>query len=329
MKITAMVGNPPYNEYEVTGSHVNSTKCLYYRFMGLGISNYECLIVPSRWISDIPKGISADWLYKFRTRKDIKVLIDYKEAGQIFDGVGINGGICIYLLEDKYIDLTERKYITDKETQNWIGKLVIKDDIILRDYYSYDIVSKIDTEKVETLDSRISGTNPFMKDRAPQCAFSTTWTGYKDHKDEKYNIKCYGKKIQNGYGWVSREQIEINEGLIDKHKILLDNVQPTDSRVIMDPLYAEPGSCCLSSWQVLECNRYEEAQHIIKYLKSKLVRFLIQCIKNTPHASRGVYKLVPIPYNIDWNEDVDTQLYKRYNLTEQEVSYIENKIQEI
>lgn len=326
MRIHVVMGNPPYNEYEVTDGHVSSTQCIYYRFMGLGISDYESLIVPARWISDIPKGIHPDWLYRFRTRKDIEYLVDYKKSGQIFDNVDIKGGVCYYLLNKEFIGITHRKTIDQEGIHEWDAKLCIKDDIAFRDYMAYDIVSKIDTDRVETLDSRISGTNPFMKDRAPKCKFSTNWDGYKIHKDEVYNIKCFGKKIDGGFGWVSREQLDIGKELVDKHKLLLDNVTPLDDRVITEPIYAEPGSVCLNSWHVLTCSSKEEADHFKKYLMSKTVRYLISCIKNTVHASKSVYRLVPIPYDIDWDSDIDEQLYKIYNLSKEEIDYINRRI---
>ena len=93
MNIHVTIGNPPYNEYKVTDGHVSNTQCIYYKFMGLSISNYESLIVPARWISDISKGIHPDWLYRFRTRKDIEYLVDYKRSRQVFDNVDINGGV--------------------------------------------------------------------------------------------------------------------------------------------------------------------------------------------------------------------------------------------
>lgn len=59
---------------------------------------------------------------------------------------------------------------------------------------------------------------------------------------------------------------------------------------------------------------------------SKTVRYLISCIKNTVHASKSVYRLVPIPYDIDWDSDIDEQLYKRYNFSKEEIDYINRRI---
>jgi hypothetical protein len=78
----------------------------------------------------------------------------------------------------------------------------------------------------------------------------------------------------------------------------------------------------------------EKCLNCIKYLKTKVLRFLVSCVKSTQHSSREVYKLVPVENfsdssDINWNlsiSQIDAQLYKKYNLTDAEIEYIENSI---
>ena len=72
----------------------------------------------------------------------------------------------------------------------------------------------------------------------------------------------------------------------------------------------------------------------IKYIKSRTLRFLVNCIKSTQHSTKEVYKLVPLQdfsehSDIDWSQsisNIDQQLYKKYKLTEEEIAYIEKTI---
>lgn len=64
------------------------------------------------------------------------------------------------------------------------------------------------------------------------------------------------------------------------------------------------------------------------------MRFLVKAVKSTQHATRQVYKYVPLQdftaqSDIDWSQsiaNIDQQLYKKYSLTKEEIDYIEKTI---
>ncbi len=72
----------------------------------------------------------------------------------------------------------------------------------------------------------------------------------------------------------------------------------------------------------------------IKYIQSKFLRFLVSIKKNTQHSFAQVYQLVPLQdftdkSDIDWSQsvaDIDRQLYRKYNLTDDEIAFIESMI---
>ncbi len=74
--------------------------------------------------------------------------------------------------------------------------------------------------------------------------------------------------------------------------------------------------------------------NIIKYLKTKFLRFLVLLKKNTQHATSKVYAFVPIQNftskgDIDWSKsipEINQQLYVKYNLTDEEITFIEKMI---
>jgi predicted phosphoadenosine phosphosulfate sulfurtransferase len=68
-------------------------------------------------------------------------------------------------------------------------------------------------------------------------------------------------------------------------------------------------------------------------MQTNLYKFMISQIKKTQNAARGVYKFVPMfdftdNKLIDWTADLDklnNKLYKLYNLSSDEIKYIEEK----
>lgn len=80
-----------------------------------------------------------------------------------------------------------------------------------------------------------------------------------------------------------------------------------------------------------------EAENVTKYIKTKFFRALVGILKVTQDSPNRVYGLVPIQdftnsSDIDWSKsvgDINNQLYTKYNLTESERHFINDKVQEM
>ena len=71
-------------------------------------------------------------------------------------------------------------------------------------------------------------------------------------------------------------------------------------------------------------NNSKEAMNIISYIQTKFFHFTLTLKKNTQHATKGAYEFVPIQnFDESWT---DKKLYKKYNLTNDEIDYIETMI---
>jgi len=98
---------------------------------------------------------------------------------------------------------------------------------------------------------------------------------------------------------------------------------------------AEPLSACTDSLiPVGKFSTKAEAESVLKYMKTKFLRFMVGILKVSQNIYQNVYKLVPMQdfsskSDIDWSlpvSDIDKQLYKKYSLTEEETQYIEDII---
>ena len=59
-------------------------------------------------------------------------------------------------------------------------------------------------------------------------------------------------------------------------------------------------------------------------MKTKFFRFLVALLKPTQNISKSVFRYVPIlDLSKEWTDDM---LYKRYNLNEEEINFIESMV---
>lgn len=67
-----------------------------------------------------------------------------------------------------------------------------------------------------------------------------------------------------------------------------------------------------------------EAKNFISYLKTKFFRALVSAMKITQHAQTSVYHFVPMQdFTHSWT---DADLFKKYDLSPDEVKYVESMI---
>ena len=105
----------------------------------------------------------------------------------------------------------------------------------------------------------------------------------------------------------------------------------------MNTFIGLPKTICTESYMVigadLDLNK-TSANNISKYFTTKFTRFMHSISKASQDATSKTYKFVPLQNftsksDIDWNksiEEIDKQLYKKYNLEKEEINFIEDMI---
>lgn len=81
----------------------------------------------------------------------------------------------------------------------------------------------------------------------------------------------------------------------------------------------------------------DENENALKYIKSKFARTMLGVIKITQDLTPTKWKYVPLQNftsssDIDWSQsiaNIDKQLYKKYNLSDEEINFIENNVKEM
>ena len=94
-----------------------------------------------------------------------------------------------------------------------------------------------------------------------------------------------------------------------------------------EPIIATPQMACTETFiQIGAFKTEQEAKNCLSYMKTKLFRLLVGIRKQDQGASRSIYKLVPMQdFSESWNDD---KLYRKYKLSEEEIRYINENIEE-
>ena len=86
-----------------------------------------------------------------------------------------------------------------------------------------------------------------------------------------------------------------------------------------------PGEVCTASYICAGAfDSLCEANNLLGYLSTKFVRFLLLQTLSSMHITKGSFAFVPLQ---DWSKPwTDAELYKKYNLSKDEIDYIESMI---
>lgn len=79
------------------------------------------------------------------------------------------------------------------------------------------------------------------------------------------------------------------------------------------------------------------ASALKKYISTKFARTLLGILKVTQNGNKPVWKMIPLQNftsssDIDWLQsiaNIDKQLYKKYNLSDEEIHFIETTVKEM
>ena len=106
---------------------------------------------------------------------------------------------------------------------------------------------------------------------------------------------------------------------------------------IPTPILGTPIQICTETYlRIGSFDTEYEARSFLSYLKTKFFRAMVGILKTTQHSTT-TYKNVPLQdftssSDIDWNKsihEIDLQLYKKYNLSDEEIDFIETRVREM
>jgi site-specific DNA-methyltransferase (adenine-specific) len=318
MQFDVVIGNPPYQLDD--GGYGASAAPIYHLFVEKAIQldpRFAVFVTPSRWMTG-GKGLD-----KFRDKmlndRRLKKIVDFPKLYEGFPGVKIRGGISYFLWERDYNGPCEYQTIWNGAPT---GPAVKRDldtfDVLVRRNEAISILEKVKAMGEPPLSERISSRKPF--------GHPTNFHGKPTKEGLEDPILLYGSQKKS---WIERNMISVNQDLISKWKVLMTAVQGTSAAVetkfLSRPIVAPPDTACSETYLVAgSFDTEEEASNLATYLETRFLRFLVSLRKAAQHATRDVYAFVPdISLSQSWNDEI---LYKRYELEEADIRFIESQV---
>lgn len=324
MKFDVIISNPPYQlKVNDSGKGLGAIPIYNKFFEQVKKLNprYITMIIPDRWFAG---GVGLeDFRKNMLNDKHISKIVDYSNANDCFPGVDLNGGVCYFLYDSaehtlcEYTNINNGKETTSKRKLNEF-------DIFIRSNEALSIVDKVLAKKEKMLNSE-GGCSP----QTPY-GFLSTYVGDSE--------KIYADDCQllssKGWSYVRRRDVKKSIDTIDMYKPMISKLSCEHAgapdkagmyRVLSRMELLTPSQICNQSYlTICPTLKKNEAKNVYNYLRTKFVRFLILQTLIGMNLSIANFKFVPwVDFSKSWP---DVSLYNKYNLTESEISYIENTI---
>lgn len=333
-----VIGNPPYNEdFENSGDNGNFAKPVYNRFMDAAyqVADKVELIHPARFLFNAGSTPKA-WNEKMLNDPHFKVLAYEPDCAKIFPDTDIKGGIAI-------------TYRNDSETYGAIGIFtafpvlngIIKKCRASDEHNSLASIIYIQVRfKLEQLYSdypeyrSIIGSNG--KDRRFRNNAFEKIPLFSETPTSDDDIKVLGiLKNKRTWRYIPLRYVDMAHENLNQWKILCPRANGSGAigEVLSTPLIGYTQSFIgIGSFKTRE-----EAEACLKYVKSKFARTMLGVLKITQDNPPEKWKYVPLQdftptSDIDWTQtahEIDLQLYRKYNLDENEIHFIETHVKEM
>lgn len=343
MKFDFVIGNPPYQESDGGGTG-DSAKPVYHFFINEAkniVSESFSLVVPSRWMKG-GKGLEG---FRQDMMLDTRVvsIFDFEDASECFQGVHIDGGVCYLVWKKNYNG--EVHFIYKPKNEDSIDSYrFLKTDYsntVIRDYRQSSIIQK--TSNTIKFSEIVSYRNPYGLS-------ADLFNEIDKHSDLDVDFHCAENKVKvfgvvgkkggakRVVGFISRDNIKKNSANIDKYKLFFSKAYMTTSTVPPEIIVGDTNCVCTETFlEIGTFNSRIENENCLSYIKSKFFRALLFYNRHSLNISKESFSLIPIQdftekSDIDWTKsiaEIDRKLYEKYDLTADEINFIETHIKEM
>ena len=319
MKFDVVIGNPPYQESTGEGKQAKPLYHLFVKKADEISSRYSSMIIPSRWLNG---GIGLDeFRHEMLNCNNIKYMKDFSDANKVFGNVLISGGVLYYLRDKAYSGECEVEYVADNSSNKML-RYLNGFDTYVRDNRAVSIIEKVGKEK--SIENKMSSLNPF--------GIEANMRG-NELPEEKDSCKLLSS---GGVGYIELNEVKKGKEYLKAYKTIVAKALSSAKGKVFGTIETlGKNEVCTFSYFIAGCFDNEiEADNLKKYLKTKIVRFMVFQTAVSINISKKNFCFVPLQdftsaSDIDWSQsvsDIDKQLYSKYSLSDDEIKYIESTI---
>jgi site-specific DNA-methyltransferase (adenine-specific) len=248
-------------------------------------------------------------------------LVDYTNAKDCFPQNSISGGVCYFARESRHKGKCH--FINIRNGKSTIAERPLNEfPVLVRYNEAVEILHKTRKLNEHLLQEIVSSLTPYGLP-----------TNYRGH-DEKSNgdLTLYSSE---GISYMDKKDVTKGFDSIEKYKVMISKMgaehagEPSKDgmfRVLTSTMRVlMPNEVCTHSYFVIgPFNRLSEGENLLSYLRTKFVRFLIMQCMSAVNLSKAVFAFVPLQdFSHPWTDEM---LYKKYGLTEEEITFIESMI---
>lgn len=321
MKFDVIISNPPYQLSD--GGQAASAKSIYQLFV-LQCKKlnprYISMIIPARWYSNGKGQGMNEFRQEMLFDDRISSLIDFKNSNDCFPGVNIAGGVCYFLWEKDYHGKCSITNISNN-IANTTTRYLNEFDVLVRDNTAISIIRKINIFSNDMFNKYVKSYNYF--------AIRSFERGIESPKTNNDVILL----TSQGRGHYPIKKITDKEQILDKYKVVITYAMSGGNKPSSDGNYQvvsslqvlNPYEVCTETYLILGVfNSFEKANNLITYVKTKFFRFLLLQALTSIHITKDSFQFVPMQdFSKPWT---DEELYKKYNLSQEEIDFIESMI---
>lgn len=320
MNFDAIVGNPPYQVMD--GGAGASAKPIYNIFIEQSKKlkpKYLSMISPARWYAG---GKGLDSFRKEMLNDDrISKLIDFQDAKDCFIGVNIAGGVSYFLWDSEHHGECEVSNFSNNKIQSTMSRPLNGYDFFVRSNMGLRIIKKFEKYGEENMVSMVYSRNNF--------GIPTTKKGSEEPFDGSIRVLT-----SKGDMFLPKDEISDKEKVLDKYKVITPKAmsggnKPSargDYMVISTTTQVlKPHEACSETYLCVgNFDNEKYANNLKSYFYTKTFRFLLLQALSSINITREKFCFIPQQdFSKPWT---DKELYKKYELTQDEIDHIETLI---
>lgn len=343
MKFDYVIGNPPYQD-ETLGDNKGFAPPVYNKFLDASyeIADKVEMIHPARFLFNAGSTPKA-WNEKMLNDSHLTVLHYESDSSKIFANTDIKGGVVI-TYRDKVKNYGAIEHFIVFDELRSIARKIGKTDYVPLSKVIYAAESYRFTETMHKENSSVES----LLSKGHKYDFKSNVLSKLDNivffsempKDGSPYIKILGldgsKRTEK---WIRKDYVRVPENF-GSYKVFISKANGSGAfgETLSAPIIAEPGIGHTQTFMSIgKCESEQEAIAITKYVKTKFARAMLGVLKITQDCPAPKWKYVPLQdftahSDIDWSKsvaEIDRQLYRKYDLTADEIEFIETHVKEM
>ena len=341
-KFDVVIGNPPYQDKTI-GDNNTYQPPVYHKFLDAAydVSDKVIMIHPARFLFNAG-STPKEWNEKMLHDTHLAVLFYESNSSNIFTNTEIKGGIVITYHDNTKI-FGEIDVFTPYEQLNKIMKKVVNNKFsslskIISGRSMYRFTRKLHEDVPDVINRLSKGHDTDLTSNVFDKLKDVMLENQPDDSREYYKIlgRLNNERV---YRYVRKEYIVENK-YIPKYKLFMPQSSGNGGlgEVMASSVVGYPNEATTDTFLTVGAfDTVIEAENLHKYIKTKFARVMLSIMKITQANTSQKWIKVPLQdftpsSDIDWSKsihEIDLQLYKKYNLSSEEIDFIEKNVKEM